>query len=268
VSVLCCVAHTDVVAIRARSKAWDFFVSYTQADRGWAEWIAWELESAGFAVVIQAWDMQPGDNWVHRVDEACELAAHTVAVVSGSYLRSEWGRVEQLAAIWRDPLGKHRKLIPVRVSDCALPGLLGSISVIDVFDADEATARERLVAAARSARGHWRGKPARRPSFPSTAPGAGIEARRFPGQPPAVWQVPFPRNPGFTGRDRELAVLRGRLASGQETAAAVPQVVHGLGGVGKTQLVLEYAYRYASDYDLIWWLPAEQPSLMTASLQI
>ena len=34
---------------------WDFFVSYTQADRGWAEWIAWQLEEDGYRVLLQAW---------------------------------------------------------------------------------------------------------------------------------------------------------------------------------------------------------------------
>jgi tetratricopeptide (TPR) repeat protein len=44
------------------------------------------------------------------------------------------------------------------------------------------------------------------------------------------------------------------------------QVVHGLGGVGKTQTVIEYAYRHATAYDLVWWINAEQPSLITSQL--
>jgi hypothetical protein len=40
----------------------DFFVSYNRADRDWAEWIAWQLEEAGYSVVIQDWDFRPGEN--------------------------------------------------------------------------------------------------------------------------------------------------------------------------------------------------------------
>jgi hypothetical protein len=42
----------------------DFFVSYTSADRPWAEWIAWELEAVGYSTRLQPWDMQPGSNFV------------------------------------------------------------------------------------------------------------------------------------------------------------------------------------------------------------
>ena len=46
---------------------WDFFVSYTQADRAWAEWIAWLLEEDGYRVLVQAWDMVAGSHWISRI---------------------------------------------------------------------------------------------------------------------------------------------------------------------------------------------------------
>lgn len=49
--------------------AWDFFVSYTQADQAWAEWIAWLLEEDGYRVLVQAWDMVAGSNWISRMDQ-------------------------------------------------------------------------------------------------------------------------------------------------------------------------------------------------------
>ncbi|MEV4771422.1 FxSxx-COOH system tetratricopeptide repeat protein, partial [Micromonospora humida] len=73
-------------------------------------------------------------------------------------------------------------------------------------------------------------------------------------RPSPVWNL-RPRDPNFAGRGSELAELRTRLSSG---GAAGVQAIHGLGGVGKTQLALEYAYRHRADYDVVWWISAEQ----------
>ncbi|MDT3440750.1 FxSxx-COOH system tetratricopeptide repeat protein, partial [Pseudofrankia sp. BMG5.37] len=60
--------------------------------------------------------------------------------------------------------------------------------------------------------------------------------------------------------------MRQRLTRGTGTVPVLPQALHGLGGVGKTQLVVEYAYRYAPSYDVVWWVGAEQSALIIASL--
>ncbi|XMN10858.1 FxSxx-COOH system tetratricopeptide repeat protein [Streptomyces griseobrunneus] len=75
---------------------------------------------------------------------------------------------------------------------------------------------------------------------------------------PAFYRLP-PRNLHFTGRDAALGELRQRLTSGHEGAV---QVIHGLGGVGKTQLAVEYAYRYRSEYRLVAFMDAEDPDLV------
>jgi tetratricopeptide repeat protein len=72
---------------------------------------------------------------------------------------------------------------------------------------------------------------------------------------PIVGGLP-PRNARFVGREDLLARLRTTLSTGP--VVLLPDADHPLGGTGRTQLAVEYAYRYQATYDLVWWIPAEQ----------
>ena len=233
----------------------DFFVSYTQADRAWAEWIAWLLEEDGHSVLIQAWDFVAGDNWVQRMRDGVAGSKRTIAVLSPDYLESEYGTAEWEAAWAADPLGAKHKLLPVMVRETEWPDLLGQVVGVKLYGVPEAQARARLrtmVAGALTGR---------------VKPAYGAVPRRgrvipdeplFPAALPQVWKVPA-RNPNFTGRGAELAALAAALAGGPTVTV---QAVRGMGGVGKTQLATQYAWDHAADYDLVYWLAAEEPAAL------
>lgn len=99
-------------------------------------------------------------------------------------------------------------------------------------------------------------------------PSASDTARSFPARqaddPPLVFGNVPPRNPNFTGRDELLEQLTKRLSSG--TTAVLPSALHGLGGIGKTQMATEYIYRHLQDYDLVWWIDAAHTTQIRAGL--
>jgi tetratricopeptide (TPR) repeat protein len=83
---------------------------------------------------------------------------------------------------------------------------------------------------------------------------------------PVIWNVPYPRNPFFIGREELLSRLHQQLKAGQATALSQsPQAISGLGGIGKTQIALEYAYRYQRDYQAVLWAQAETQEALTSS---
>jgi hypothetical protein len=127
----------------------DFFISYTNADLTWADWIAWQLEQAGSSVMLQAWDFQAGGNFVANMDRATRIAERTIAVLSPDYFHSHFTSSEWQAAFRRDPTSEQGLLLPTRVRDCEVEGLLGAIVYIDLVGLDEAAARERLLVGAR-----------------------------------------------------------------------------------------------------------------------
>jgi hypothetical protein len=96
----------------------DFFISYNRADLPWAEWIAWQLEVAGYTTMLQAWDFRPGSNFVFKMQRAAAEAERTIAVLSPDYVQARFTQPEWAAAFAQDPTGEKGTLLPVHVREC------------------------------------------------------------------------------------------------------------------------------------------------------
>jgi transcriptional regulator with XRE-family HTH domain/tetratricopeptide (TPR) repeat protein len=223
----------------------DIFVSYVDTDEAWAAWIGTQLEAAGQRVRLQASYAPAGENAAVWIGAQMQAATCTVAVCSAPYFDSHWCTPEWTSAL------PGRKIVPLRVADCILPPVLATIGWQDLHGIDEPTARHRLMEAV--------GLVAAAQAVTAAFPGVPEAAAGNPGRQPAIWNVQ-PRLTTFMGRQSLLGRIRSYLSSGAAVA------MYGLGGVGKTHLAVEYCYRHSRDYDLVWWVPAEEPGQAVESL--
>ena len=218
-----------------------FFISYNSADKAWAEWIAWILEDAGHTVVIQAWDFRPGGNFVLDMQRAAAETDKTIVVLSEDYLNAEFTQPEWAAAFADDSKSLERKIIPIKVRECKPSGLLRPIVYVDLVELEAEAARQAILDALPA-----RLKPDSKPAFPKTNHAAKREAQpEFPNAPASKpWNVPYERNLFFIGREAVLQTLHQQLHQDCAVALSQIQAISGLGGIGKTQTAVEYAYRY------------------------
>jgi hypothetical protein len=166
-----------------------------------------------------------------------------LAVLSPEYFNAIYTTDEWSVGIVKDTADAKSRLVPVRIKECKPQGLFSNIIYIDLVDLTEEDCRRALLKGLLST-----GKPKVKPMFPG---------RRsvFPGNLPAVWNIPHNRNVNFIGREDYLADLHKRLTSKKSSMWA--QAIVGEAGIGKTQIAIEYAYRHQAEYKAVWWLRTE-----------
>ena len=242
--------YRDAFTRRALPPQTDVYLSYVAEDRLWAEWIAAVLGQAGLLVVLPAGSGQAGGNERDEAAKAATAASRTVAIVSPAYLRSAQSLGVREAMAGADPAGANRRLIPVRVSETRGAGPFADRAVLDLARQDATQAAEEILRAVGRAP---------QPGDNGSADPVPLEPR-YPKSIPQVWNMPA-RNASFTGRNDVLDALRDQLL-GSSQAVVLPRALFGYGGVGKTQVALEYAHRYMAEYDVVWWVSAEQRELI------
>lgn len=219
-------------------EAIDFFVSRAGSDSAIAEQIAAMLEEMGFKVVLQQWDFR-NRSFIERMHAALASTARMIALLSPDYLQSEYCAAEWQNVLATDPLNKRARLIVVKVRECNPIGLLSAISYWNIAaTSGQPEAMRQLLRLA-----------------------TGPAAERVGRAPSEYWQAPakvchplIRANPGFVGREQSLSALSIALAkpSGRPRMAGSIVAIHGLGGVGKSVLARELAWRSRDHYAGVW----------------
>src|SRR3954454_22558207 len=125
---------------------------------GWAEWLAWQLQQAGYTVELDVWDWAPGEDFVARMQAALQSADRLLAVCTEAYFASAFGGAELRAAFAGS--AAVGRIVPVLIEPVILPALYAPLIAVDLIGLDEAAAAARLRARLAG------GRPTGPPPFP------------------------------------------------------------------------------------------------------
>jgi hypothetical protein len=238
----------------------DFFVSFNEADRAWATWVAWVLEEAGYSVFFQDWDFR--GNFVEHINRSHARASRTVAVISDHYFGSNFALAEWSARFTQDPGAHEDRLVPIKVGQLTGRTILDPLVCADLTGCDEEEARRRLLGRVKKALdAGYRDKPLSQPRFPGSPirevsdrpvfPPTGVEPGDL-GPSKQVVAREEPESRGFSAplRDHMAKFQRHIETLTQEQYRVIRQLgpnrrvrITGCTGSGKTLVAAEKAVR-------------------------
>ncbi|WP_329497273.1 FxSxx-COOH system tetratricopeptide repeat protein [Kitasatospora herbaricolor] len=234
----------------SRSVPRQVYVSYAPEDRMWAEWAATVLTGFGYQASLHS-AAEPFAGLPPEAAGPLEGQGRLLALLSPEYTA-----LPRAAEVWQLLNGHELAtgaplVVALRLqeSDEPVPRPFVGRSVPELVRSSAVPAEAQLYAELGPAPGSNRQLGNDSGEFPTTS--------RFPGATPQVQDAPS-RNASFTGRGRLLELLRNRFTAG--SSAVLGQVLYGIGGVGKSQTAVEYAHRFKAAYDVVWWVPAEEPA--------
>ena len=240
---------------------YDIFLSYNRAQKDWTRELARRIRDAGFKVWFDEWMLKAGDNWIDKLAEGAAKSNKIAPIMSPEYLNSEWGNFEANIGIQEDPSGKNDRLLLIMFSDCKLPPKFAQRQGVNFC----ATHGDQLSYEFRLAQLLHALDPSREyiedfEVFSKMQDKELADALPKVGALPSGSVMPYSPNPNFVGREDELKSLYKMLQAGSSAALAQTAVATGLGGIGKTQLAVEFAYRYGRRYDGgVYWVSMADP---------
>jgi tetratricopeptide (TPR) repeat protein len=238
-------ARTSVRPAEGEAGKQTVTISFAGFNRAWAAWIGDRLERRGLRVVYQRWDSPAEIPLVDSLRGLTLAQGRILVLVSEWYFQlgprthEEWNRALR-EVVAPDP----SRFAAVSVTTAPVPAATAVLAPADLTNVGPDEAERRLLD-----RLDLRADP-----LPD---GRGDDRRgpRFPALMPEVWGGVPRRNTRFTGRERLLNDAYHKLQEAPPGAGVL--TFHGMSGVGKTQLAAEYVYRFGSEYDVVWWVSAE-----------
>lgn len=212
----------------------EILLSFVSEDRPWAEWVAFVLEHSGLRVRTH----REAESTIvpNALSLALRSTKRTIALVSEAYRTSPECEALLNALHEADPAKTRGLVVPCRVDASSIEQIFPTRILVELDQLDQVAAIRHLAQILET---------------PLQAP----EGTRYPGAKPEIWLVPE-RNPDFTGRVQLMDKLREQMRAGRTTSL---RALHAAGGFGKTQIAVEYADRFKSSYDIVWWIRSEDP---------
>jgi hypothetical protein len=248
-----------MTAPAADSRPVELFISYShnRRDERLRQQLLTHLALLKRQGVIDAWHdrrIGAGLEWAGAIDEHLDNAAVVLLLVSADFLASDYCYdLEMKRALERHEAGDAR-VIPVILRTTLWEGApFARLQALPENGRAITSWPDKDRAFTDIARGIHRAVQEIRAAQVAAPSAIGGRTQRLP----PIWNVPPLRHPHFTGREELLDELHRKLAHGR-------LVLTGMGGVGKTQVALEYAYHHAHEFDLVWWLRAEEPTTLQA----
>jgi TIR domain/NB-ARC domain len=229
------------------------FISYAHSDSDFVDRLEADLRTQeGLSIWVDRHGLAGGQKWRRALQDAIDRAQVLLVVLSPEAVASQYVQIEYGYASEEGKL-----IIPLYYRSCKVPLELRSIQWIDF----EHSYEQGLAALVQALHRHVGTTPAPTSSGSSSLP-ATEPAVQHPVERP--WNVPFGRNPFFTGRGQLLERLHQQLSSSQRAAGTQSTTLSGLGGIGKTQTAIEYAYRYRDEYTAVLWGRADSRETLLA----
>jgi tetratricopeptide (TPR) repeat protein len=239
----------------------DVFLSHNRAQKDWTRQLARRLRDDDFKVWFDQWELprHAGKDWIGLLVAGVEQSQKVVLVLSPEFLDNEWPEFESRIIIQIDPIGRKERLIPLLHTHCKIPRELGFRQALDFTSAHLGPVEfdfcyQQLAYNLDKSRPYEGDFERFKQTYRSTA----TEAIPPISPLPKGSRMPHASNPLFVGRENELRELARKLTPGSGTTVGVQAAVTGMGGVGKTQLAIEYVHHYGRLYQGVFWLDMEK----------